>query len=43
MARRLQFCAEQLPVWPSLEWQADTLALVRSRLTPEGPTLYACQ
>ena len=36
LARRLQFCAEQLPVWPSLEWQADTLALVRSRLTPEG-------
>ena len=36
LARRLQYCAEQLPVWPSLEWQPDTLALVRSRLTPEG-------
>lgn len=36
LARRLAFCAEQLPVWPNLTWQADTLALVRSRLTPDG-------
>ncbi len=36
LARRLQFCTEHLPVWPSLEWQANSLALVRSRLTPEG-------
>lgn len=36
LARHVDVRASSLPVWPVLEWQAPALALVRSRLTPEG-------
>jgi 2'-5' RNA ligase len=37
LARDLNFVQGSLPLWPVLEWRADTLALVRSRLGPLGP------
>lgn len=37
LARKLDHHSGSLPLWPVLEWRADTLALVRSRLTPAGP------
>lgn len=40
LARQLRHHEEHLPVWPVLEWRAQTLALVRSRLTPDG-AIYA--
>lgn len=36
LARDVPVAMASLPVWPVLEWQAPALALVRSRLTPEG-------
>ena len=36
LARHLTHHEPALPLWPVLQWQADTLALVRSRLTPNG-------
>ena len=36
VARDLHFVEASLPVWPVLEWRADTLVLVRSRLAPQG-------
>ena len=37
LARRLTPAEPSLPLWPPLVWRADTLALVRSRLGPDGP------
>lgn len=37
LARKLAMAEPSLPLWPPLTWRADTLALVRSRLGPEGP------
>lgn len=36
LAREVRVRAPQLPLWPVLEWQAPTLALLRSRLQPQG-------
>lgn len=36
LARNIAVVAPSLPVWPVLEWQPPALALLRSRLTPEG-------
>jgi 2'-5' RNA ligase len=36
LARDVAVVAPSLPVWPVLEWRAPALALLRSRLTPEG-------
>lgn len=36
LARHVSVSAPSLPVWPVLEWQVPAIALVRSRLTPEG-------
>lgn len=36
LARHLAIIEPSVPVWPVLEWQAPAIALVRSRLTPEG-------
>lgn len=36
LARDIASVDQAMPVWPVLEWQATTLALVRSRLTPAG-------
>ncbi|MDE2420987.1 MAG: RNA 2',3'-cyclic phosphodiesterase [Gammaproteobacteria bacterium] len=36
LARRLKRHEAALPIWPVLEWRAERLALVRSRLSPEG-------
>ena len=41
LARRLQHAAPSLPLWPPLDWQATTLALVSSRLAAEGPSYHA--
>ena len=40
VARTLKHHEAALPLWPPITWQAETLALVRSRLTPNGP-IYA--
>ena len=40
VARTLKHHAAALPLWPTISWQAETLALVRSRLTANGP-VYA--
>lgn len=37
IARQLNHHDAALPLWPAIDWKADTLALVRSRLTPTGP------
>ncbi len=36
LARKLKHHEPALPLWPALDWQASTLALVRSRLSSEG-------
>ncbi len=36
LARKLKHHEAALPIWPVLEWRAERLALVRSRLSPEG-------
>ena len=36
LARKLKHHEAALPIWPTLDWQAGTLALVRSRLSSEG-------
>jgi 2'-5' RNA ligase len=36
LARNIAVVGPALPVWPVLEWQAPAIALVRSRLAPEG-------
>lgn len=36
VARKLRHREPALPLWPVLEWRAESLALVRSRLGPEG-------
>ncbi len=36
LARKLKHHEAALPIWPALDWQAGTLALVRSRLSPDG-------
>lgn len=36
LARHITAAEPALPLWPALEWQADTLSLVRSRLGPDG-------
>ncbi|MDI1301479.1 MAG: RNA 2',3'-cyclic phosphodiesterase [bacterium] len=36
LARQLALIEPAIPVWPVVEWQAPEIALVRSRLTPEG-------
>lgn len=36
LARHVTTTAPSLPVWPVIEWQVPAMALVRSRLTPEG-------
>lgn len=36
IARKLKHHEAALPIWPTLDWQAGTLALVRSRLSPES-------
>lgn len=40
LARSLRHPQAALPLWPALDWRADTLALVRSRLSATGP-VYA--
>lgn len=36
LARKLKHHEAGLPLWPTLDWHAGTLALVRSRLSSEG-------
>jgi 2'-5' RNA ligase len=36
LARHVAQTAPALPVWPVIEWQVPALALVRSRMSPEG-------
>ena len=36
ISRKLKHHEAALPLWPTLNWQASTLALVRSRLSSEG-------
>ena len=36
LARKLKRREAALPIWPAIDWRADKLALVRSRLSPEG-------
>lgn len=36
LARKLKHHEAALPLWPTLDWQAGTMALVRSRLSSEG-------
>lgn len=36
LARHVTTSSPSLPVWPVIEWQVPAIALVRSRLTPEG-------
>lgn len=36
LSRQIVIPAESLPVWPVVEWQVPTIALVRSELSPEG-------
>lgn len=40
VARALKHHEAALPLWPAINWRAEALALVRSRLTPNGP-VYA--
>lgn len=37
LARDVPLATAALPLWPVLEWQVPAVALVRSRLSPEGP------
>lgn len=43
LSRDVPVSAEQLPLWPVLEWEAPALALVRSRLSPAGPEYAVLQ
>lgn len=38
LARDVPIGTASLPVWPVLEWRAPAVALVRSRLAPDGAT-----
>lgn len=37
LARDIAVTGPAIPVWPASQWQAPALALLRSRLSPEGP------